>query len=87
MKLAVPLVHLNGTPKQRLLDPLLKAYEETEILYRELAQTAPNARDYYVQDNDVWPQAVEQHSARLGLVRKLREELERLINAIIAQKG
>ncbi len=85
MKLATPLVHLNGTPKQSLLDPLLKAYEETAILYHELALTAPNGRDYYPLGAQAFEAAREEHFNRLTSVQRIREELEELINAIEAQ--
>lgn len=50
-----------------------------------LAQTAPNARDYYVQGPDAMREAVEQHEIRQLRLDTVRAELEELYQAIEEQ--
>lgn len=62
-----PTVHLNGTSREDLLEAIEQAYLAVSEAQSKLAQTAPNARDYYPQRE--YPQsfhtAQDEHSARM----------------------
>lgn len=76
-ELQVPTVHLNGTGKRGLTEPLLDAYRAVREACAALNQTAPHARDYYVQeDPQAYEKAREQYEAR---GRKLVEVMDELM--------
>lgn len=80
--LQLPTIHLNGTSRDGLVDPLVEAYGKLGDAYDSLKQTAPNGRDYYPQGPAAFEAARQQHESRLRRVDELRSELEELINAI-----
>lgn len=77
MTLAIPTVHLNGTSRDGLLEPICKATDAIHDAIAAVAETAPNARDYYVQGPDAFQVARKQHECRMhklaDVIRELRE--------------
>ena len=61
--LIVPLVHLNGASKQRLLQQLEDAYDALQVAYDALRQASPNQRDYY-HTPGLYEKALAQHTKR-----------------------
>lgn len=80
-----PIIHLNGTSKERLLDALGEAYNAIKVTaYDALRETAPNGRDYYLQPG-LLEKATAQHLRRLAVLDELAAEIERQMELIYAQ--
>lgn len=80
--MVLPTIHLNGTSRERLLEPLNTAYDAINEAYTALKQCAPNGRDYYPQGQGAMDNAVKEHMARLQRLDDVSKELEAIINAI-----
>lgn len=73
----IPLVHLNGTSKNELLEYRGVAYSALNSAYHALKLTSPNGRDYYCHPtSNALNLATEQHVRRLASVEKLMKEIE-----------
>ena len=46
----LPTIHLNGTPRDRLLEGEMKVYDALNKVSEALEQCEFHSRDYYVQD-------------------------------------
>jgi recombinational DNA repair ATPase RecF len=71
----VPIIHLNGSGKQNLMEArqgLCHALREAERALREMA---PNGRDYYPVDG-LFEKAVAQHRQRQQTLQRLLAEIE-----------
>ncbi len=79
-----PIVHMNGTGKNGLTEPIDAALDAIRTAYEMLKQCGPNGRDYY--NHPQAPQAMEQaqreHRNRLLSLHNLSAELEALWTAI-----
>mgnify|MGYP001336589642 CR=1 FL=1 len=82
-QIAIPSVHRNGTSQEELVEALTKASLALFDATAPLAACSPNQRDYYLQPDSVWKMAVEQHSARVAALHKVREELVAIAEAIL----
>ncbi len=78
-----PTIHINGTSREQLLDGYLSALEELERAIYKLSLTAPNGRDYYVQDGDAWRVANAEHLERMRALHAVREELSQIAEHLI----
>lgn len=85
MELAIPKVHLNGTSKDGLLEPIKDVIHALHEAERKLAATAPHMRDYYVQDGEAYAKAEAQHVERVLALRKVIGELEQIGEKVINQ--
>ena len=81
-QLAVPTLHLNGTSKERLIEPLADAYDKLEAAYQALKQAGPNGRDYYPQGDGAFAEASRQHMARLLGIDEVKASIQAIIEAI-----
>lgn len=71
-----PTLHRNGTSKEGLTLPLIDVINHLHDAIRALeTEAAPNARDYYVQDNTAFAAARREHEARLEKLADVRREL------------
>ncbi len=70
-----PTIHLNGTSKNDLAQGYCLANEAVRSAMNKLAESAPNARDYYPQGPGAWEKARDEHDARMEALRKVRSEL------------
>jgi hypothetical protein len=77
-----PTIHLNGTAKGDLLEPLCEAMHAIRKARIALAATAPNGRDYYPQGPDAITDALAEHWARLKKLNEVLKELEVLAEAV-----
>lgn len=72
-----PTIHMNGTARETLLNALCDASIAVQEAVSKLADTAPNARDYYPQGMDVFYAAQREHEARMhklaDVIRELNE--------------
>ena len=76
--IATPTVHLNGTSKAELLQGYLEAITALREASNKIGRAGPNARDYYVQGNDAFTKARDQHVARLTKLAEVQDELEQI---------
>lgn len=79
---AIPTIHLNGTSKDALLHAFTAADEALAKAGKALAETAPNARDYYPQGPDAYGKAADEHDARMMALGKMRADICEVVNAI-----
>ena len=73
-----PLVHLNGTSREALLDGYTNACHALRSAREAVIEASPNARDYYPLGNDAYRKAEKEHVARLQKLEDVRRELEAL---------
>ncbi|MBO0784324.1 MAG: hypothetical protein J2P37_36440 [Ktedonobacteraceae bacterium] len=83
--LMIPVVHLNGTSRDELLKQITDAIEAVNTAMGALQKAAPHGRDYYVQSSTAIMTAMNQHYDRLEKLRDVRDELQRIGEAIIDQ--
>lgn len=81
-----PIIHLNGTSAERLVEALSNTYSALFDAYDKLRQCAPNGRDYY-QEPGRMQLAEAQHTRRQHLIWNLMDELEREMELIQEQKN
>lgn len=77
-----PVVHLNGTNGNDLIEQLANAANGVDAAVLALKDAAPNARDYYVQDansGDAYRQARDEHAARFEKLEDVRRELQAML--------
>ena len=77
-----PTIHLNGTSREHLLNPICYAIYTLQTAVEALAETAPNARDYYVQSMDVFYAAQREHEQRMHKLADVIRELNAIGEAI-----
>lgn len=65
----LPMIHLNGTPRERLADQLLEAGNALIAAIDALSQAGPNARDYYPIGPSAIKIAIREHEDRLRMVK------------------
>jgi hypothetical protein len=80
----LPIVHTNGTSREELLDLRALAMGAIRDLLERLAEMAPNQRDYYLGDPDLWKKALEQHRRRVTSIEALAAEVNEEQEALIA---
>ena len=81
--LVAPLIHLNGTQQDDLVDSLDAAHVALGAALDALRHCAPNGRDYYVQAVGAFESAVDQHRARSMAVANAQAEVEAIIGSIL----
>lgn len=83
--LVMPIVHLNGTSAESLLEERGNAWNAINEAYAALRRMAPNARDYYPGQPGLFEQAVAQHTRRLQALHDVMDELEMECDSIADQ--
>jgi hypothetical protein len=81
-KLAIPTLHMNGTSRDGLVEPIIKVLDAIDRLQKLLQEVHPNGRDYYVQDPGAMQVAVAQHRRRCEKLDQLRKEWEAIALAV-----
>jgi hypothetical protein len=81
-EIMVPMVHLNGTSKQNLLDQYENAIKALEDAKDVLLKSAPNGRDYYPKGPDSYGIAFNQHITRVGKINSVINELISIVEEI-----
>jgi len=69
-----PLVHMNGSSGERLVDDLTSAAQALTDALAAVAAAAPNQRDYYPLSDGAWTSARDAHERHVRLLRDLRTE-------------
>lgn len=82
----VPTVHLNGTNKNDLAEQCYNSYRSIGDAITTLSQNGPNARDYYVQGNEAYRIARDQHVNRLKRLEALQAELLSIFEGVDDQR-
>lgn len=80
--LCIPTVHMNGTPKQALIDAHLDALYAIRLARKSLSECAPNGRDYYPQGGQAAFDALEAHQKRCYSLDEIASQLEAMTLAI-----
>lgn len=81
----VPTVHMNGTAGADLVAQLEAAIESLHETIDVVGNTAPNARDYYVQEPGAFAVAQAEHVARIIKLQAVRAELAAIWEGVEAQ--
>lgn len=71
-----PVVHLNGTPKEQLLEQVRDAMSGIDLARTALCIAAPNGRDYYPVGPTAFNEALRDHDDRQRKLREVYEDLE-----------
>ncbi len=77
-----PMVHLNGTSQQSLLDAYEDAATAVSRAIDALAATAPNGRDYYPLGDNALREALAEHRARQLKLAGVKDELAAIFRAV-----
>ncbi len=72
-----PVISLNGTDKQTLLDETLSAMEAVRVAIQKLENMTVNARDYGNINR-----AIEEHRNRQQKLKDIRQELSNIYDSI-----
>lgn len=78
----IPVVHLNGTSKESLLNGYLEVHRALISSLDKLSDAAPNGRDYYLSGTGAFEKAREQHDNRVKKLVLVKDEIEYIINSI-----
>ena len=84
MQVITPIVHLNGTSRESLIDGLLEVYNRLEGTREAWRRAAPNGRDYYLEPGRL-EKAESQHRRRLEAIDHLQNDIEAEMNGISDQ--
>jgi len=80
-----PTIHLNGSDAKTLSEGYQAAIEAVVEAIRAVSATAPNGRDYYVQNPGLINTAIAEHCARVEVLQRVRSELEAVWEKVQAQ--
>lgn len=78
----LPTIHDNGTSKQQLQAEYENASGALEEAYQVLKRTAPNLRNYYIQDPTFFAMALLEHMQRLQRLDSIKEEIDAITTAL-----
>lgn len=82
-RLMKPILNLNGTSAQELVNARIEARTACRALTKALAETAPNGRDY-IGEAEAFKRDLEIYCARFAKIDSLYNDLEEEAEAIIA---
>ena len=84
--LIAPLIHLGGSPRDRLLDGYIDAIDALRTAEEKIRACYPNGRDYPPDGTGrgIGP-AQKQHEDRLTRLAEVRQELEQIAEAVADQ--
>ena len=80
--LTVPTVHLNGTSGQALYEQYIAVGRAIGLTLRAMEEASPNARDYYVQGEGFFAQALAEHTARVDALRGVGKEISAIVESL-----
>ena len=84
--MTTPTIHLNGTSAKALQDGYEKANVALGEAMAAVVETAPNARDYYVQGPDAYRTAQAEHDARMAALITICTDMAALASAVYDQE-
>jgi hypothetical protein len=77
-----PMIHLNGSPQERLLDAAISAGEAVLQAIVAVTGVAPNGRDYYPLGDAAHGEALTAYRGMLAKLESVKAELDALAAAI-----
>ena len=77
-----PTVHLNGTSRDSLFAMYENAAGAVFQAREALSEAGPNARDYYVQGQDAFKEAADEHLSRDNKLKAVYEELMAILESL-----
>lgn len=81
-----PTIHLNGTSGGDLLEANLRTLHKIREAQRAVDTAAPNARDFYVQDEaSAFAEAAEAHNAVYRLLMQASEHFDKIVTDLTRQ--
>jgi len=81
--LTLPIIHLNGSSKESLIDGLKEAWTALEEAEKVLRRHYPHDRDYYISpDPEAGSKARAEHDSRLLRIKSVRNEIEHICHEI-----
>ena len=80
--LKVPTVHLNGTSGKVLYEQYIAVGRSLGLTLRAMEEASPNARDYYVQGEGAYAEAMKEHMARVDVLRGVGKEIDTIMEAL-----
>ena len=86
MAVVLPVVHMNGTTADELIDNLRAVCDGLRATEEALAKAAPNQRDYYPAGLGLWNAALLQHSRRREAIETMLREINEEMEGILAQE-
>jgi hypothetical protein len=84
--LVPPIIHLNGSSAERLIDDISNLLVSLHTTIEKLAQTTPHQRDYYLKPG-LWEKAIEAHRERVATLVDMKLEYELLVESILNPCG
>ena len=86
MVAVLPIIHLNGTSREALLNALESAYGAITEAMDKLCECAPNGRDYYPAPGRM-ELALAQHRLRGEHLKAVRDSIQAEVDGIVAQES
>lgn len=77
-RVILPMVHLNGTSVEALLEQNVTAMQALEEAMLKLVGATPNGRDYYPMGPGVICEVQDQHYDRLRRLKSVYDELKQI---------
>jgi hypothetical protein len=72
--LTIPIVHLNGTSEDELIEQRKKVYQALRVVLEALCKMSPHGRDYYPEPG-LLDRAKVQHLRRVETINRLMAEM------------
>lgn len=85
--LVKPTIHLNGTGRKSFEKQYEDASQALNNALEALSEMTPNGRDYYVQSNAAFAEAVVQHRARMAKLIEVKAEVDALWEHLVDSEG
>ena len=82
----MPVVHMNGTSMESLLEQRETVYTALTTALDAFREVSPNPRDYYVGVPGLFEQAVAQYNRRTATLQALRDEIEEEVGLLDTMK-
>jgi len=81
-----PIVNMNGTSQEVLLEQVMAAKEAVAIAMKALAEATPHGRDYQTAPAGAYAVARGQHNARMNKLSDVYEDLETIALDVYKQR-
>jgi hypothetical protein len=87
MTIEAPIVNLNGTSPDSLIEAYIEACHALRVAAVALADTAPNGRDWQTsRDRDAFKRAQAQHAVRMQALNGILADVVNLVAAVDDQR-
>jgi hypothetical protein len=84
-ELQAPLVHLNGSGRDRLIDSLCGVSRALNEAYEAMRRACPNGRDYYPLGSGAMARAEAEHQYRMKQLDAIKAQIDAIAEAIADQ--